>query len=280
MRIDLHTHSTASDGTVPPREVVAEAARAGLDVVALTDHDTSAGWAEAVGAVATAGVALVRGIEVSTWTGPVSVHLLAYLVDPAEPRLAAELERIRTSRQERARTMVRRMSTDLPITWEDVLAVTEPGAVVGRPHIADALVARGVVPDRDAAFVHLLAADGPYHVRHHAPTTVQAVGLVRRAGGVPVLAHPAAVGRGRALSDAAMEELVDAGLAGLEVHHRDHSPDQVARLAALAARRGLLVTGSSDYHGRGRANALGERTTDPAVLAAIEARGALEVVRP
>ncbi|GEA86146.1 PHP domain-containing protein [Cellulomonas cellasea] len=280
MRIDLHTHSTASDGTEPPAEVVASAARAGLDVVALTDHDTTAGWAAAEQAAHEHGVALVRGTEVSARARGVSVHLLAYLQDPTHPALVAELERTRAARDGRARAMVDLIAADHPLTWEDVLEHTSPGTVVGRPHIADALVRLGVVASRDAAFVELLRSDGPYHVPHYAPSAVAAVRAVRAAGGVPVFAHPGADGRGRVVSDDVFDELADAGLAGLEVHHRDHTPAQRERLTRIAERLGLLMTGSSDYHGAGKANLLGENLTQPSVLADIEKEGTVPVVRP
>lgn len=279
MRIDLHTHSSVSDGTETPGELVASAAAAGLDVVALTDHDTTAGWAEASDAARRLGVALVPGTEVSALSRGVSVHLLSYLQDPAAPALADLVAQTRDARLHRGRAIVERLSHDLPITWDDVLAQQQPGTVVGRPHIADALVALGVVPDRTAAFADLLSARGRYYVPYYAPEAAEAVEAVLASGGVPVFAHPGADGRGRVVPDSAIEELAEAGLAGLEVHHRDHTPEQRARLAALADRLGLLVTGSSDYHGTGKDNVLGENTTAPEVLAEIERRGRTAVVR-
>jgi len=279
VRIDLHTHSSVSDGTESPGELVASAAAAGLDVVALTDHDTTAGWAEASDAARRLGVALVPGTEVSALSRGVSVHLLSYLQDPADPALADVIAQTRDARLHRGRAIVERLSEDLPITWDDVLAQQQPGTVVGRPHIADALVALGVVPDRTAAFADLLSARGRYYVPYYAPEAVEAVEAVLASGGVPVFAHPGADGRGRVVPDSAIEELAEAGLAGLEVHHRDHTPEQRARLTALADRLGLLVTGSSDYHGTGKDNVLGENTTTPEVLAEIERRGRTAVVR-
>lgn len=185
MRIDLHTHSSASDGTDAPADVVAAAAAAGLDVVALTDHDTTAGWDEAAVAARAHGIALVRGTEVSARSRGISIHLLSYLQDPTHPALLAELDRTRRARLDRARLIVERLAADHPITWQDVLEQSQDAVVVGRPHIADALVARGVVPDRDAAFVDLLASRGRYHVPHHAPEAVVAVQAIRAAGGVP-----------------------------------------------------------------------------------------------
>ena len=280
MRIDLHTHSRASDGTQAPAELVASARDAGLDVVALTDHDTTAGWDEAAEAARDLGVALVRGTEVSARSRGVSVHLLSYLQDPGHPALADELARAAESRVTRARSIVELLARDVPITWQDVLDQARDAVVVGRPHIADALVARGVVPDRDAAFAHLLRSDGPYHVDHYAPAAPVAVAAVRASGGVPVFAHPAADARGRIVPDDVFDELAEAGLAGLEVHHRDHSPAQRERLLAIADRLGLLVTGSSDYHGTGKLNRLGENLTAPQVLEEIVRQGATEVVGP
>ncbi|NUU18262.1 PHP domain-containing protein [Cellulomonas humilata] len=280
MRIDLHTHSTASDGTGAPAQVVADAAAAGLDVVALTDHDTTAGWAEAELAARVHGVALVRGTEVSARSSGISIHLLSYLQDPTHPALVAELDRTRDARLNRARQIVELLAADVPITWDDVLEQSRDAVVVGRPHIADALVARGVVGDRDDAFVHLLASDGAYHVPHYAPDGPTAVRAIRAAGGVPVFAHPGADARGRIVPERVFDRLAAAGLGGIEVDHRDHSPAQRTRLRGIADRLGLLVTGSSDYHGDGKANRLGENLTAPEVLAAIEEQGTTGVIRP
>lgn len=280
MLIDLHTHSSASDGTDTPAGVVAAAARAGIDVVGLTDHDTTLGWDEAVRSASVTGVAVVLGTEVSARDHGVSIHLLSYLQDPTHPALVEELERTRSARLARARTMVERLGADYDLTWEDVVAQTSPDTTVGRPHIADALVVLGAIADRSAAFASVLSPRSKYYVPHYAPQARDAVAAVRAAGGVPVFAHPGAQARGRVVSDSVIEAMVDAGLAGLEVHHRDHSPEQVARLATLAARFGLLITGSSDYHGAGKPNRLGENVTDPAVLAAIEEQGTTAVVRP
>lgn len=279
MRIDLHAHSTASDGTDSPAGLVRAAASAGLDVVALTDHDTTAGWVEAATEAQRTGVALVRGTEISTQAEGMSVHLLCYLQDPAHPGLVAEFEQIRTARLTRARRMVERLAEDFAITWDDVVAQTAQQTTVGRPHIADALVVAGAVRDRDEAFARVLTPRSPYYVRHYAPATEDAVRLVVAAGGVPVLAHPGASGRGLTVSDDVVATLARAGLAGLEVHHLDHSDDAVAHLGALARELGLLVTGSSDYHGTGKTNRLGARTTTTDVLAAIEDRGSTPVVQ-
>ncbi|MGL5856858.1 MAG: PHP domain-containing protein [Angustibacter sp.] len=274
MRIDLHTHSTCSDGTEPAEQVVAVAARAGLDVIALTDHDTTAGWAAAESAARQHGVQVVPGMELSCEAAGVGVHLLSYLHDPMHPGLAGEAELARGSRDARARRMVELLSRQVPITWADVQAQVSQDATVGRPHIADALVARGLVRDREEAFAGLLSSRGPCYVRYYAVDAVRAVRLVVEAGGVPVLAHPRAEQRGEVVDDGTVEELVDAGLAGLEVWHRDHDDDARRYLTRLADRWGLLSTGSSDYHGSGKPNRLGEHTTDPDVFQEIVDRSA------
>ncbi|RPF22681.1 PHP domain-containing protein [Myceligenerans xiligouense] len=282
--IDLHTHSTASDGTDTPAQVMKVAAAAGLTVVALTDHDTTAGWDEAAVAASAAGVALVRGIEISAHAlvgaRPVGVHVLAYLHDPEHAGLLAELARTRESRATRAERMTGMLAEDYPITWQDVLEQTEPGTTIGRPHLADALVAAGAVADRDEAFATMLHTGSRYYAPHYAPDAADVVRLVRDAGGVPVFAHPGADGRGRIVPDQTITDLAHAGLAGLEVDHRDHDSEARRRLTALADDLGLLVTGSSDYHGRGKTNLIGENTTAPEVLAEIEKQGARAVLRP
>jgi 3',5'-nucleoside bisphosphate phosphatase len=218
-------------------------------------------------------VELVPGTELSCVADGVSLHLLAYLFRPGDPALRAEMTRTRDDRVPRAQAMVRALAADgYPITWTDVLAQAGDTATVGRPHVADALVAAGVVPDRDAAFNGLLHSAGPYHLPHYAIDAVRAVELVRAAGGVTVFAHPGAHRRGRIVGDEVIHRLADAGLDGLEVGHRDHDADTQARLRRLAERLGLLVTGSSDYHGAGRGNRLGEHLTDPHVYDALVAR--------
>lgn len=264
--IDLHTHSTASDGTESPDELVRAAAGAGLGTVALTDHDSTAGWADAAQAASEVGVTFIPGMELSTRYGWKSVHMLAYLFDPTDAPLNVELDRIREGRRTRAEAMVARLSLDYDLNWDDVLAHTAPGATVGRPHIADALVARGVVPDRSAAFATLLHPRGGYYEPLYAPTPLDGVRLIRGAGGVPVLAHPATRGRDGIIQDDYLARLIDSGLAGLELGHRENTEDGKAALLGLAERYGLILTGSSDYHGAGKPNRLGENLTSPEAL--------------
>ncbi|PRY15139.1 PHP domain-containing protein [Kineococcus rhizosphaerae] len=280
MRIDLHTHSTASDGTQSPADVIASAAQAGLDVVALTDHDTSTGWAEATAAADREGLRFVPGVEISCLLRGVSVHLLSYLHDPDDPALVAMLAESRSSRVGRARRMVERLGPDTGLSWADVEAQVHGPATIGRPHIADALVARGVVADRDEAFATLLSGRGKYFVPQTAPDPLEAVRRVTAAGGVPVIAHPAASKRGSCIDDGEIEAMAAAGMAGLEVDHRDHSDAERAHLRDVARSLGLFVTGSSDYHGTGKRNLLGENTTDPESLQRIDALAAERVVHP
>lgn len=259
--IDLHAHSSVSDGTERPAELVAAAAAAGLDGVALTDHDTTAGWDEAIAAVRDRPMTLVPGLELSTRVGYRSVHVLGYLVDPQDPGLVEETSRIRDGRFARARRMVERIGRDHPITWDDVIAQSSDGATIGRPHIADALVARGLEPDRSAAFRGILHPASGYYEPHDAPTPLRGVELIRAAGGVPVIAHPAASSRGIVIDEPALRELVDAGLGGLEVDHRENLAHGKRTLLDWARRYDLFVTGSSDYHGTGKPNRFGEHRT-------------------
>ena len=262
MIIDLHTHSTCSDGTTSPAQVVTEAASAGLDVVALTDHDTITGWDEAAAAAQAVGIQLVRGIEISCKHDGISIHLLAYLPG-RQGKVYEELERARVSRQTRAQRMVERLGEDVDLTYADVLTHVSDGATIGRPHIADAMVAKGIVTDRTQAFDTYLHSRSRYHVGHYALDPVRAVELVIEAGGAPVLAHPFAEARGRVIGEDVVHSMVDAGLVGIEADHRDHNAEQRARALKIAAQRGLIVTGSSDFHGAGKPNRLGENTTTP-----------------
>ncbi|MBM7805746.1 putative metal-dependent phosphoesterase TrpH [Geodermatophilus bullaregiensis] len=278
MRIDLHTHSSVSDGTDDPAALLATARAAGLDVVALTDHDTTAGWAAAESA-RPPGLTVVPGMELSCrWfpagRPPVSVHLLAYLFDPAHPGLAAELARLRAERLSRGERIVTALAAaGYPVVWERVVAASG-GGVVGRPHVARALVEAGVVGSVDEAFAELLHHRGPYHVVKADTDVLDGIALVRAAGGVPVFAHGLATRRGRVVDDDAVAAMAAAGLLGLEVDHPDHSPAERDHLRGLAGELGLLTTGSSDYHGVNKTTPIGACTTDPAQYEALLAAGA------
>lgn len=272
MRADLHTHSACSDGTDSPAELVRAAREAALDVLALTDHDTTLGWDEAAECAGPQGIELIRAVEVSTQVRGMSVHLLGYLFDPTHAELMQELDHARRSRQTRARKMVELLGQDLDIGYDDVLAVTRPGTTVGRPHIADALIGNGLVASREEAFAKYLHPGGPYYLTHYAPQAAHLVELVAAAGGSTVLAHPFAGWRGRTEADQDVADLADAGLFGLEAYHRDHRREDVRRALEVANRLGLAVTGSSDYHGSGKPNRLGENLTDQAVVRAIQER--------
>lgn len=274
MLIDLHTHSRVSDGTESPRALMRAAAQAGLDVVALTDHDQTAGWAEAAEAAEDYGVGFVPGMEISCKTSKgISVHLLSYLHDPKNLELLAEVDRARDSRVLRAQRMVELLGEDFPISWDLVQEHTARGATIGRPHIADALVAAGVVSTRTEAFESVLTSRSRYYVGHYALEPAAAVRLVRSAGGVPIFAHPVAAARGRVVGPEVFDEMIAAGLMGLEVEHRDNPESGRDELRRLAAEHGLIMTGSSDYHGAGKPNRLGENTTSPDALKLILAAG-------
>jgi predicted metal-dependent phosphoesterase TrpH len=261
VQIDLHSHSSASDGTEPPAEVVRRAREAGLDVLALTDHDTVAGFAAAAAALPK-GLTLVPGMELSCRRDGVSIHLLAYLFDAAEPALAAECERIRTDRERRARGMVDRLiELGVPVSWEQVAALAA-GGVVGRPHIARAMVAAKAITDPEQAFTpDWLAAGGRAHVSRYALDPARAVRLVRDAGGVSVLAHPKIGTRDALVRDKWIGELAEAGLSGVEIDHPDHSETARRHLRSLAAELSLVTTGSSDDHGELTGHRLGCETT-------------------
>jgi predicted metal-dependent phosphoesterase TrpH len=262
VRADLHVHSNASDGTDPPAEVMSRAARAGLDVVALTDHDTVAGHAQARRALP-ASLILVPGMELSCTLDGNSMHLLAYLFDPDDPDLAAQTQRIRDDRVLRAQAMVDRLiDLGVPITWADVAAIAG-SAVVGRPHIARAMAASGAIASPDQAFTRDWIADGGRaYVDRYALEPVQAIGLVRAAGGVAVVAHPRA-NRDLLVTDEQLAGLAAAGLAGVEVFHPDQPEAEQASLLALTRDLGLIATGGSDDHGTLTGHRIGSHTAAP-----------------
>ncbi|MGY1664935.1 PHP domain-containing protein [Geodermatophilus sp. SYSU D00696] len=277
MRIDLHTHSSVSDGTDSPAALLATARAAGLDVVALTDHDTTAGWAAAA-AARPPGLTVVPGLELSCrWfpadQPPISVHLLAYLFDPGHRALAGELTRLRAERLGRGERIVAALAAaGYPVVWERIVEASG-GGVVGRPHVARALVEAGVVESVDEAFATLLSHRSPHYVAKADTEVLEGIRLVREAGGVPVFAHGLATRRGRVVDDAAVAAMADAGLLGLEVDHPDHSPAERDHLHGLARELGLLTTGSSDYHGTNKTTPIGACTTDPGQFEALLAAG-------
>ncbi len=272
MRIDLHTHSSISDGTDTPAELVDRARQVGLDVIALTDHDTFAGLDEAVIRGDQLGVQVVRGMELSCSRSGQSVHLLAYGADPEAPGLAAELDKVRGGRKGRLAGVLGRLAElGVPVSEEQVLAEVGESPSVGRPHIADAMVKAGHVSDRTEAFDRFLADGGPAHVPRYAIPVERGIDLVHDAGGLAVIAHPWGRGREHILTPEVLRRLTsEHGLDGVEVDHQDHDPKTRVQLRALAAELELLPTGSSDYHGTGKLDhELGCNTTDPEVYQAL-----------
>jgi len=260
--IDLHTHTNCSDGTDSPRELVNKAIVQGLEVLGISDHDTTSGWKEAIEALR-GSLKLALGSEISCLTNDgVSVHMLGLLFDPDHEEMQRVLEETRDGRLPRMRKMIEKMRAEgMDISMEDVEQAMPAGATMGRPHLADALVAKKIVKSRDEAFVDLLHNESRFYVSHAAPTPVEAIALIRRAGGVAVIAHPFASHRGQILKPEDFSELVSAGLNGIEVDHRDQNPDERAMLRAIAHELDLVITGSSDYHGTGKLNSLAENHT-------------------
>ena len=260
--IDLHTHTTCSDGTDSPRELVNKAIVQGIEVLGITDHDTTSGWQEATQSLR-GSLQLALGAEISCLTNDgISVHMLGLLFDPLHEEMQQVLEETRDGRLPRMRKMVEKMRAEgMDISIEDVEKAMPNGATMGRPHLADALVAKKIVKSRDEAFIDLLHNDSRFYVSHAAPTPVEAIALIRRAGGVAVIAHPFASHRGQILKAEDFIDLVSAGLNGIEVDHRDQNPDERAMLRVIALELDLVMTGSSDYHGTGKLNSLAENYT-------------------
>lgn len=279
VKIDLHTHSTKSDGLDTPALLMQNAKAAGLDIVALTDHDTVKGWDEGRKEAQRLGLGFVPGIEVTSVSDVerfgkkirISVHLLAYLPDPDHQALEIVLGDTVATREARGRAIVEKLSEAIPITWEMVMDHLEKGATIGRPAIADTLVTMGLVADRSEAFDYYLATDGPFYVSHSTVSTLDAIGLIREAGGVPVIAHPLkGVGPDTDPEDLPMSDfelMIEKGLLGIEVYHRDVPETARKWLLELASKHDLVVTGSSDYHGlEGKPNRLGENSTSSEML--------------
>lgn len=263
--IDLHTHTSYSDGTDSPLALVKKAAASGITVLGIADHDSTAGWAEATAALH-GDLRLVLGAEVSCLTEDgVSVHMLGLLFDGENQALQQLLSDSRDTRLPRMKKMIENLqAAGYDITLKDVEAVTPPGATVGRPHLADALVAKKILANRDEAFMGLLNNDSPFYVSHFAPTPEESIRAIRAAGGVAVIAHPFASRRGQILNPDSFASLVEAGLNGVEVFHRDQSREERNQLISIARTLDLVITGSSDYHGTGKMNEIGENTTSPA----------------
>jgi predicted metal-dependent phosphoesterase TrpH len=248
-RIDLHTHSNRSDGTFTPSEVVRAAAERDLDVIALTDHDTTEGLEEAIAAGGELGVEVVPGVEFSAEHERTSVHVLCYWPDVGDAGLQAELKRLRDDRFRRGEMMVEKLQAlGFPISFERVREIAGGGNIV-RPHVAQAMVEAGIVASEEEAFERYIADGGPAHVPKHALDPVDAVTLIRAAGGLCVLAHPGMWGDQTSVPEGLIERMAAAGMVGLEVDHTDHTPEQRARYRALADRLGLIATGGSDCHG-------------------------------
>lgn len=264
---DLHLHSRHSDGTESPAKVMRQAHAHGVRTAALTDHDRTTGWGEAGDAAVSLGMTFLPGMELSAKHEWRSVHVLGYLFDPADEALRAETDRIRDDRIGRAERIVRNIGRDYDLQWDDVLAQTMRDATVGRPHIADALVARGIVRDRTEAFDGILHPREGYYEPHYAPDPLTAVRLITEAGGVAIIAHPVTAGRDRMMPLAYIERLIAAGLGGFEVDHRENTAAGKRALREIAAAHDLILTGSSDYHGAGKPNRPGENTTTDDMVA-------------
>ena len=262
--IDLHTHTNKSDGTDSPRELVNKAISLGITLLGLTDHDTTSGWQEAVQTVR-GSIRLALGSEISCLTNDgISVHMLALLFDGDNKKMQTMLEETRDGRLPRMRKMIEKMrAAGIDISMDDVEAARPTGATLGRPHLADALVNKGIINSRDEAFQGMLNNDSAFYLSHAAPTPVDAIAMIRAAGGVAVIAHPFASHRGQILKAADFSDLVAAGLNGIEVDHRDQNPDERAMLRVVAKELGLVITGASDYHGNGKLNSLAEFQTAP-----------------
>ena len=278
MLIDLHTHTNASDGTDSPSELIDKAINRGINILALTDHDTTRGWSEASSALlnhsSQSSMKLVLGAEISCQDeNGISIHMLGLLFDPDYQPLFEVLERTRENRHSRMERIIARLNeAGIDITLDEVNAQRKGDATLGRPHLADALVARGHVASRDEAFAALLHNKSKFYINHYSPSPVETIKLIKAAGGVAVIAHPLASQRGRTISLDLFESLISAGLDGIEVDHRDHSESEKSELLRFAIENELIVTGSSDYHGTGKLNQLAEYTTHPRQWEALEAR--------
>ena len=271
--IDLHTHTTFSDGTDTPTQLINKALAAGITTIALTDHDSISGWQEATTALRP-GICLVPGAEVSCQTlDGISVHILGLLFDSSNTELIDTLEKTRENRFGRMEKIIAKINeAGIEISMSEVLEQLSDGATLGRPHLADALIKKGIVASREEAFTQMLHNHSKYYVSHYSPTPEAVIKLIKDAGGVSVIAHPMASHRGRTISLDTFGSLIQAGLDGIEVDHRDHSAEEKTQLISLAKESKLVMTGASDYHGNGKLNLLGEYTTEPAQWQKLEER--------
>ena len=267
--IDLHTHSTRSDGAYEPSELVELAAKRGVRIQALADHDTLAGAAEAIATGERLGVRIIPSTELNTESEWGDVHILGYFLDPADSALEDRLRWLRENRGRRIELMVERLvALGYPISLERVMEIAKGGSL-GRPHLAQALFEAGHVPTYDSAFDTLISKDAPAYVSRVGLTPLEAVQLVVAHGGVPSLAHPFTVIGLEEL----MPQLVAAGLVGIETYYGSHPPTMTAICLSLARRYGLVPTGGSDFHGRGDHGApLGGTFVPPETIGALEAR--------
>ena len=277
--IDLHTHSNFSDGTDSPSDLINKALAAGVTTIALTDHDSVAGINDAHMALRP-GLSLVPGAEISCQTDDgISVHMLGLLFDLNNLDLTATMEKTRENRHGRMQRIIERINeAGIDISMQDVLAELSDGATLGRPHLADALIKKGVVKNRDEAFSEMLHNKSKFYVAHYSPKPVEAIKLIKAAGGVAIIAHPMASHRGRTISIETFGDLIEAGLDGIEVDHRDHSPVEKSALINLARENNLIMTGASDYHGNGKLNQLAEYSTSPDQWEALRSRATADRV--
>jgi len=244
--IDLHMHTTASDGRYSPGEIVAKAAALGLSAIAICDHDTVGGLAEAIQAAEQfPQLKVIPGIEVSTHAPGDEVHMLGYFIDYTDPEFLQVLDGLRNSRLERARSMVKKLNElGVDIEWQRVQELAGD-ASVGRPHIAQAMIEKGCIPEFKEAFDRYIGLGGPAYVERHKITPAEAAGLILKVKGLPVLAHPLTIKEPEAM----IASLKEAGLVGMEVYYNNFTPAQRQYLAGLADKYGLIATGGSDYHG-------------------------------
>ena len=277
--IDLHTHTNFSDGTDTPTELINKALASGITTLAITDHDSISGWDEAISALRP-GLSLVPGAEISCQTTDgISVHILGLLFDPNHVELINTLSKTRENRHGRMEKIISRINeAGIDISMADVLEQLSDGATLGRPHLADALVKKGVVAGREEAFTQMLHNNSKYYVSHYSPSPEVAIKLIKEAGGVAVIAHPMASHRGRVISSETFGSIINSGLDGIEVDHRDHTPDEKKELINLAKEFDLVMTGSSDYHGNGKLNLLGEYTTHPKQWEKLESKATIRRV--